>query len=103
MRRARSSSFLFLGCTFTIRFPYTYPDRIIVAVLSILSTSLVAVQARILVEPAIISGPGSGVIAISTHRDNSESGVQLMPIVRAPMLRASRIAPRTYGVRPLAA
>ena len=41
------------------------------------------------------SGPVSGVIGIFAARASSDSGVQLMPIVRALMRLASRIAPRT--------
>src|ERR1022692_2119418 len=103
MRRARSISLLFFGCTFTIRLPYTYPSRMNTAVLIMFRTSLVAVPAFMRVEPATISGPVSGVMAICTARANSESGVQLMPAVTAPRRRASAIAPSTYGVRPLAA
>src|ERR1039458_5449997 len=103
MRRARSISLLFFGCTFTIKLPYTYPSRMNTAVLIMFRTSLVAVPAFMRVEPATISGPVSGVMAICTARANSESGVQLMPAVTAPRRRASAIAPSTYGVRPLAA
>src|ERR1039458_2738916 len=103
MRRARSMSLLFFGCTFTIKLPYTYPSRMNTAVLIMFRTSLVAVPAFMRVEPATISGPVSGVMAICTARANSESGVQLMPAVTAPRRRASAIAPSTYGVRPLAA
>ena len=46
-------------------------------------------------EPAITSGPVKGVMAMSTARANSESGVELMPTVTAPAARASRTAPKT--------
>ena len=49
--------------------------------MSMLSTSFCAVPDFSRVEPATISGPTSGVIAISTARASSESGVQLIPIV----------------------
>ena len=68
-----------------------------------LSTSFCAVPAFRRVDPATTSGPTSGVMAISTARASSESGVQLIPTVTAPMRRASATAPSTYGVRPLAA
>ena len=42
MRRARSFSFSDVDCTSTIRLPYVLPVRIIEAVVSMLSTSLVA-------------------------------------------------------------
>ena len=54
------------------------------AVLSMLSTSLVAVPAFMRVDPAITSGPTKGVMAIWTERESSESGVQLIPTVNAP-------------------
>ena len=100
---ARSRSFTLLGRTLTIRFPYTWPSPIIAAVLSMFSTSFVAVPAFMRVDPVIISGPVSGSMGNSTARDSSESGVQLIPMVTAPSLRASPTAPSTYGVRPLAA
>src|SRR4051812_49856359 len=66
-------------------------------------TSLVAVPALRGVDPAITSGPGRGVMAMFAVRLSSEWGEQLIPMVRAPIRLASPTAPRTYGVRPLAA
>ena len=65
MRRARSRSFSFRGCTFTIRLPYTYPSLIIEAVVIMFSASFVAVPAFIRVDPVTISGPIISSIAIS--------------------------------------
>ena len=86
IRVARSRSLVLRGCTFTIRLPYTYPRRIITAVLIMFNTSLVAVPAFMRVDPAITSGPTSGVIAIRARRASGESGVQLIPMVNAPKL-----------------
>ena len=55
-----------------------------------LSTNFCAVPAFIRVDPATTSGPTSGVMAISTARASSESGVQLIPTVTAPSRRAFR-------------
>ncbi len=95
IRFERSSSLEFFGCTLTIRLPRTYPRRMNAPVVSIFSTILVAVPAFRRVDPAMTSGPGSGVIAIFARRASSESGVQLMPIVSAPSRLASSMAPRT--------
>ena len=51
--------------------------------------------ARSRVEPVRISGPGVGSIGMSTARESSESGVQLMPQVTAPSWRALATAPST--------
>ena len=64
-------------------------------VVSMLRTSLVAVPAFIRVEPATTSGPASGSIAMSTARESSDPGVQLIPTVTAPIRLASPIAPST--------
>ena len=66
-----------------------------VPVESMFSTSFCAVPAFMRVEPATISGPTSGAIGISTARDSSESGTQLIPTVTAPRRLASATAPRT--------
>ena len=67
------------------------------AVESMFRTNLVAVPAFMRVEPATISGPASGAMEISTARESSESGVQLMPMVRAPRRRASATRPEHVG------
>ena len=47
------------------------------------------------VDPAIISGPGRGVMGMEAARASSEPGVQLMPTVTAPSRLASATAPST--------
>src|SRR5207245_39814 len=59
-RAARSRSFRERGCTSTMRLPYTLPSRAMLAVVSVLRISLVAVPALRRVEPARTSGPGAG-------------------------------------------
>ena len=60
------------------------PVRIIAPVLNIFSTSLVAVPARMRVDPVITSGPTAGVMAIFARHSTSEPGTQLSPMVSAP-------------------
>ena len=62
---------------------------------SILSTSLVAVPAFMRVDPVRISGPVTGVMAISATRAIAESGTQVSAMVRAPRLCAKSSAPST--------
>jgi hypothetical protein len=57
MRHARAHSFSFVGFTSTIKLPTTLPRRIIEIVVSMFSTSLVAVPALSRVDPVIASGP----------------------------------------------
>src|SRR5450756_220773 len=64
IRLARSSSFLLVTWSSTIRLLYTLPIRIIVAVLSILRTIFWAVPAFIRVDPMIASGPTLSLIHI---------------------------------------
>ena len=49
------------------------------------------------------SGPVTGVMAMSELRATGESATQERPMVSAASERAWSSAPRTYGVRPLAA
>ena len=74
-----------------------------IAVEKALSTSFWAVPAFIRVEPASTSGPVSTPTCTSASAASSASGLALTSTVWAPTRRASRSAPATYGVRPLAA
>ena len=71
-------------------------------VVSMFSTSLVAVPALSRVDPAITSAPTPGAIVRSTNVCSSLSGSQVTKTVRAPALRARVSAPRTNWVMPLA-
>ena len=68
----------------TIRLPNVLPSRTIAPVLSMFSTSLVAVPAFSRVEPLSTSGPTTGVIARSTREMMSASGLHERPMVNAP-------------------
>src|SRR5262249_57729482 len=86
------------------------------AVVSVLSTSLVAVPALSRVDPASTSGPGAGAITTSIQvfvrrRDapapeglprGRPAALQVTSTVFAPRPRAAVNAPRTNGVTPLA-
>ena len=74
------------------------------AVVRVLSTSLVAVPALSRVEPASTSGPGARAITSGARRARARSaaGLHATSTVRAPRRRASASAPRTNGVTPLA-
>ena len=76
--------------------------RIIAAVVSMLSTSLVAVPALRRVDPAMTSGPTAGAIVRSTKVCSSVRGSQVTKMMRAPARRALVNAPRTNEVMPLA-
>jgi hypothetical protein len=75
---------------------------IIETVVSMLSTSLVAVPAFSRVEPAMISGPTAGAMIRSTKFCSSEPGQQVTKMILAPAFRARVRPPRTNGVMPLA-
>src|SRR5437660_5252647 len=70
------------------------------AVVSVLSTSLVAVPALSRVEPARTSGPGVG--AMTTFALTPRARLHVTITVRAPARRAAASPPRTNGVTPLA-
>src|SRR5207245_11099269 len=70
------------------------------AVVSVLSTSLVAVPALSRVEPARTSGPGAG--AMTTFALTPRARLHVTITVRAPARRAAASPPRTNGVTPLA-
>ena len=76
--------------------------RTIAPVVSMLSTSLVAVPAFRRVEPAMTSAPTPGAIVRSTNVCSSVPGSQVTKMMRAPALRARVSAPRTNCVMPLA-
>ena len=69
--------------------------RIIDAVVSMLSTILVAVPALSRVEPAITSGPTAGAIVRSTKVCSSVRGSQVTKMIFEPARRARVSAPRT--------
>src|SRR6267142_1261288 len=70
------------------------------AVVSVLSTSLVAVPALSRVEPARTSGPGAG--AMTTFALTPRARLHVTITVRAPARRAAASPPRTNRVTPLA-
>src|SRR5438874_2369351 len=70
------------------------------AVVSVLSTSLVAVPALSRVEPARTSGPGAG--AMTTFALTPRARLHVTITVRAPARRAAASPPRTSGVTPRA-
>jgi hypothetical protein len=74
----------------------------IAPVVSMLSTSFVAVPAFSLVEPAITSAPTAGEMVMSTNVCSSVAGSQVTKMMRDPALRAPVNAPRTNWVMPLA-
>ena len=76
--------------------------RIIAAVVSMLSTILVAVPALSRVDPAMTSGPTAGAIVRSTNVCNSVRGSQVTKMIFEPARRARVSAPRTNCVMPLA-
>src|SRR5215470_8711021 len=97
-----------------MRLPYTLPSRAMLAVVSVLRTSLVAVPAFRRVDPARTSGPGVGEMTTSTEprafgltalaerRDGAPAELQVTSTVLAPARRAAASAPLTNGVTPLA-
>ena len=85
MRWQRRTSFSLLGCTSTIRLPYTLPMRIIAPVESMLSTIFCAVPLFMRVEPVTTSGPGSGAMPMSAARSISEPLQQVTAITLAPI------------------
>src|SRR2546430_2510929 len=119
-RAARSRSFRERGCTSTMRLPYTLPSRAMLAVVSVLRISLVAVPALRRVEPARTSGPGAGAmitfaVFLVCRRDafagppapdgllkRALAGLHDTSTVFAPARRAAARAPCTNGVTPLA-
>ena len=90
MRRARSRSLSEFDFTSTIRLPYVLPARTIAAVVSMLSTILVAVPAFSRVDPAITSGPTVSTMATSARSFSSDRGSQVMPMMRRFAARAAR-------------
>src|SRR5262245_42145223 len=74
------------------------------AVVSVLSTSLVAVPALRRVDPATTSGPGSSATVIVPRGTPSRAarGLHATSTVAAPARRAAASAPRTNGVTALA-
>src|SRR5207247_1459518 len=119
-RAARSRSLRERGCTSTMRLPYTFPSRAMLAVVSVLRISLVAVPALSRVEPARTSGPGAGAmitfaVFLVCRRDafagppapdglpkRARAGLHDTSTVFAPARRAAARAPCTNGVTPLA-
>src|SRR5947207_12777067 len=72
------------------------------AVVSVLRTSLVAVPALSRVEPASTSGPVAGATTTSAREPRAVVGLHATSTVRAPRRRAAASAARTNGVTPLA-
>src|SRR5213083_970861 len=119
-RAARARSLRERGCTSTMRLPYTLPTRAMLAVVSVLRISLVAVPALSRVEPARTSGPGAGAmitfaVFLVCRRDafagppapdglpkRARAGLHDTSTVFAPARRAAARAPCTNGVTPLA-
>src|SRR6266550_1263354 len=101
---ARRRSFSFVGRRSTIRSSRVRPSFTIDVVDSMFSTSLVAVPAFILLDPAMTSGPTSITMATSAARASAESGLHVIATVPATWrsLFAPSIASTTYGARPLA-
>src|SRR5262245_2814602 len=100
-----------------MRLPYTLPSRAMLAVVSVLRTSLVAVPALSRVEPARTSGPGAGEMTTSIEprarsaedwrlregrRDEAPVELHVTSTVLAPARRAAASAALTKGVTPLA-
>src|SRR5215471_10499889 len=99
-----------------MRLPYTLPSRAMLAVVSVLRTSLVAVPAFSRVDPARTSGPGAGEITTSALRprrgdrsraldargDDARRELHVTSTVLAPTPGAAASAARTNGVTPLA-
>ena len=71
-----------------MRFPYTRPRRAMLAVVSVLRTSFVAVPAFRRVEPASTSGPGASAMTTRPRR-RSAVGVHATRMVAAPRARAA--------------
>ena len=78
------------------------PARRTLAVVSVLSTSFVAVPALSRVEPASTSGPTASAMTMPARRA-ATTGLHVTSTVARPARRATRRAPRTNGVTPLAA
>ena len=76
--------------------------RTIVAVVSMLRTSFVALAAFSRVDPAMTSGPTPSAMVRSTNVCSSAPGSQVTKMMRAPAFRAAASPPRTNGVIPLA-
>ena len=66
IRVPRSTSLSLTAMRSTIRFPYTFPSLIMVAVEIIFNINFVAVPAFIRVEPVTTSGPVTAFIITST-------------------------------------
>ena len=77
------------------------PSNTIDPVVSMFSTSFVAVPALSRVEPLMTSGPTTGVIIKSHASANADPSLQARPMANAPIWRAYFSPPITYGVRPL--
>ena len=103
MSTPRRTSFSFFRWTLTIRFPYTYPRRVMAPLESMFRIIFWAVPAFIRVEPEITSGPTSATIARSAAFSRGELRLQVTAIVLAPRRRAYSSAATVNGVRPLAA
>ena len=103
IRAARWRSLALVAVRSTIRFPYTFPERIMAAVESMFRTSFWAVPALSRVEPVTTSGPTSTSMARSAAALRADPGLQTTATAKAPRSRAAPSAPRTYGVDPLAA
>ena len=88
MRLVRALSFVLVARRSTIRLPKHLPRRTIAPVVSMFSTSLVAVPALSRVEPLSTSGPTTGRIIRSTCGSSSDSVLQTSPMVVAPTDRA---------------
>src|SRR5207249_3064146 len=106
-RTARARSFAERGCMSTMRLPYTFPSRVMLAVVRVLSTSFVAVPALSRVEPASTSAPGPGAMTTMAPnaravRPRSTAGLHATSTVPAPRRRASARAAAANGVTPLA-
>ena len=103
MLTPRCTSFSFFRWTLTIRFPYTYPRRVMAPLESMFRIIFWAVPAFIRVEPEITSGPTSATIARSAAFSRGELRLQVTAIVLVPRRRAYSSAATVNGVRPLAA
>jgi len=100
---ARPSSFSFVKTASIIKFSYAWPNLTITAVLSMFKTNFCDVPAFNLVDPVNTSAPTPTAIAIFANRASGISRFAITAIVVAPRPRANFIAPKTYGVVPLAA
>ena len=95
IRLARSTSLPLVAFRSTMRFPYALPSLIMLAVVSMFSTSFWAVPDFIRVEPVRASGPVTGAMQTSTSPCRMLSGLVVMPMVFAPTAAACLTTPST--------